>query len=510
MEDHLPGSAGAEVFSQARLGKAPNEVSLTYAMEPLLAAEFELFDAFLRIDLAHTVMLGEQKILTAEQASSILRALAECRAAGPRAFDLDPKAGSFLLQVERYLSSRIGHDTAGRMHTGRSRNDQSAAVNRLYARDVLLAVAEAVARLQASVLALADRHVETYMPGFTHLQHAQPTTFGHYLMRHYYTVERDQQRLEGAFARTNLSALGGSAMVGTTWPVDRDRVAQLLGHDALVVNATDCGIFTRDYPAENAAVLSILVNNAGRLAGDLYLWSTWEFGMVEIDDALAGTSSIMPQKKNPHSLERIRGLAGLSIGWLPSVLGTLRSSSSSDLDLHFSPDPVARMGRDTLGAVELLRVSLETLRVSEEVMASRAGVYWTTASNLADTIVKECDLSFRIAHGVVGRLVRNCVEAGVGPEAVTAAMLDRAAEETLGRPLGIADETVQASLDFRSYIESLQSIGSAKPAEVSRSIAEERRRQEEHGAWLAQRQEQLRVAERELTSSVERLMGEAG
>lgn len=494
------------VFSEARLGKIPNEAAIAYGMEPLLAAEFELFDAFLRVDLAHTVMLAEQKILTPEQAADILRALSDCRAAGPASFDLDPKAGSFLLQMERYLTGRIGADTAGRMHTGRSRNDQSAAVNRLYVGDVLLSVCEAVAGLQDTVLAMAAAHVETCMPGFTHLQHAQPTTLGHYLMRHYHTLERDQQRLAAAFGRTNLSALGGSAMVGTTWPIDRERVSQLLGHDAVVINATDAGIFTRDYPAENAAVLSILVNNCARLAGDLYLWSTWEFGMVEIDDALAGTSSIMPQKKNPHSLERIRGLAGLSIGWLPSVLGTLRSSSSSDLDLHFSPDPIAGMGRDTLGAIELLRVSLETLTVSEEIMASRAGVYWTTASNLADTIVRECDLSFRMAHGVVGRLVRSCVHAGVGPEGVTAEMLDRAAEEALGRALGIADEVVRASMDPRAYIESLQSLGSARPAEVMRDIEVENGRQEEHGRWLAAKQEQRAGAERELAAAVGRFV----
>lgn len=494
------------VFSQARLGKVPNEAAIAYGMEPLLAAEFELFDAFLRVDLAHTVMLGEQKILTGEQAAAILGALSECRAAGPEGFDLDPKAGSFLLQMERYLTSRIGADTAGRMHTGRSRNDQSAAVNRLYVRDVLLSVCDAEARLQETLLAMAAAHVETYMPGFTHLQHAQPTTLGHYLMRHYHTLERDQQRLAGAFARTNLSALGGSAMVGTTWPIDRERVSQLLGHDALVINATDAGIFTRDYPAENAAVLSILVNNCARLAGDLYLWSTWEFGMVEIDDALAGTSSIMPQKKNPHSLERIRGLAGLSIGWLPSVLGTLRSSSSSDLDLHFSPDPIARMGRDTLGAIELLRVSLDTLTVSQDIMASRAGTYWTTASNLADTIVKECDLSFRMAHGIVGRLVRNCVDAGVGPDGVTAEMLDRAAGEVVGRTLGIANETVQASLDPRMYIQSLQSAGSARPDEVARDIEVESGRQAEHRRWLADKVEQRAGAERELAAAVSRFV----
>ena len=233
---------------------------------------------------------------------------------------MDPERGSVLLQVEHFLAERIGHDMAGRMHTGRSRNDHQEAANRVLVRDRLLDLADATLRLQDTVLDLALEHADALMPGYTHLQHAQPTTLGHYIMRHYYPFERDQQRLQGAFKRTNLSALGGAACVGTTWPVDRHRTAELLGHGGLVVHATDAGVFARDYPAENAAVLSILANDVGRLAGDLYVWSTWEFGMIEVEDGMANTSSIMPQKKNPEALERVRGLSGIAVGWLPAVL----------------------------------------------------------------------------------------------------------------------------------------------------------------------------------------------
>jgi argininosuccinate lyase len=500
-------SADAGQILSARLGTGPSEVSLRWGMAPLLAGEFELFDSFLRVDLAHVVMLGERGILTKGQTRDILRALVEARDAGAGAFKLDVKAGSFLLQIERYLASKIGEDTAGRMVTGRSRNDQSAAVNRLHVRGMLLEIADALLGLQGTILRIASQHAETHMPGYTHLQHAQPTTYGHYLMRHYHTLERDQQRLAGAYARTDLSALGGAAMIGTTWPIDRQRTAQLLGHEDLVLNATDAGIFTRDYPAENAAVLSILVSNCARLAGDLYLWSTWEFGMVEIDGSLAGTSSIMPQKKNPHALERVRGIGGLALGWLPSILGTLRTVSSSDLDLHFAPDPTFQMGRETIAAIELLRATLDTLTIKPDTMSSRAGVYWTTASNLADSLVRERDLPFRAAHGVVGRLVRNCVEAGIGPEGVTGAMVDRAARETLGRALGLSDETVQAALDYRSFIANLRSLGSAKPSEVRNDIAAETLRQQEHERWSNGKRERIAGADRELATAISRFVG---
>jgi argininosuccinate lyase len=159
---------------------------------------------------------------------------------------------------------------------------------------------------RSPVLSLAREHAETVMPGYTHLQHAQPWTFGHYLLRQASVFERDLERLAGAFGRTNRSGLGAAANAGTSWPLDRRRVAELLGHEGLVRNASDAGVFARDYIEEDVACLALLMSNLGRLATDLYVWHAWEFGFVEVADGLAGTSSIMPQKKNPHALERRR------------------------------------------------------------------------------------------------------------------------------------------------------------------------------------------------------------
>lgn len=491
-----------ESLTVARLGEPPNQANIDHILGPMLASERGLFQHFLQVDLAHTVMLAEQGILSSEQASMILTLLEEIAALGPERFPIDPKYDSFLLQVERYMVDRIGEDTAGRMHTGRSRNDQGSAVDRLYARDQLLALLSALLRLQETMLALAEVHVDTLMPGYTHLQHAQPMTFGHYLMRHYYTFERDQQRLEGAYARTNLNALGGVAMAGTSWPLDRDRTSELLGNDGLVMNSADVGTFDTDYPAEIAAVLSILANNVGRLAGDLYLWSTYEFGMIEVADGLAGTSSIMPQKKNPHALERIRGLAGLAIGWLPAYQGVLRNASSSDLTLAFAVDPLPEVTRSSLSVVELMRVTLETLVVKADVMRERAGVYWSTASNLADELVRQTGISFRTAHHVVGRVVRNAIADGVGPAEVTAAMVDRAARETIGQSLSLPDAMVQRALDPSSFVSSRVTSGSVNPEAVRATINDGQARQAEHRDWIAERRRRLEVARQKLDEGV--------
>jgi argininosuccinate lyase len=481
-------------MQDGRLGGPPNEVNLRHAVEPYLRSELAELRSFVAVDMAHTIMLAEQGILTTEQAGSILASLEEIDTLGPESFPTEPEYGSLLLQIERFIAERAGEDVAGRMHTGRSRNDQSAAVSRLVSRDRLIEVLDALLRLQVAVLSVAGEHLDTYMPGYTHLQHAQPTTLAHYLMRHWFTFERDQQRLEGAFERTNLSSLGGAAMAGTSWRLDRQRVSELLGHERPVENAYDAGIFARDYPAENAAALSILVNNVGRLAGDMYLWSTWEFGMAEIDDSLAGTSSIMPQKKNPHALERIRGLAGKAVGWLPATLGMLRSVSSSDLELLFGGDLLPVMAEDTLSALELMRVSIESMHFNEEVMRDRADIYWSTATNLADEIVRHSGLSFRTVHGIVGRLVRLAVDRSLGPSEVSSDLLDEAAEQTIGRPLEMADEFITRALDPVGSIDGLTTPGSAHPHAVRVTIDTAASYELTHRTWLEKKRSQIESA----------------
>lgn len=485
---------GDRTMQDGRLGGPPNDVNIRHSVEPSLRYELAQIRSFVAVDMAHTIMLCEQGILSIQQAGSLLRVLAEIEALGPEGFPVDPRYGSLLPQVERYLADRLGDDLAGRLHTGRSRNDQSSAVSRLVARDRLLEVHDALMRLQDLVLALASDHVTTYMPGYTHLQHAQPTSLAHYLMRHWFTFERDQQRIEGAFERTNLSALGGAAMAGTSWPLNRERASALLGHDRPVENAYDAGIFARDYPSENAAVLSILVNDVGRLAGDMYLWSTWEFGYTEISDSLAGTSSIMPQKKNPQALERIRGLAGRAIGWLPATLGMLRSVSSSDLDLLFGGDLLPEMAHDTMSVLELMQVSLETMEFNNERMRERAGIYWSTATNLADEVVRRCGVSFRTAHAVVGRMVRLAIERGLGPEQVSVDLLEEAATEIVGHALGMDDQTVREALDPVGSIAALITPGSAHPNATTDTIATAETYAGQHGRWLKEKRAKIAAA----------------
>jgi argininosuccinate lyase len=473
-------------LEEARLGPR-NSVLVEHDEAPRLPHLRRYFRDYVLVDLAHVVMLREEGIVDGPRGARLLKGLLDALDLGADGFPWDPRSGSYLVQVEHFLAGRIGDDVAGRLQTGRSRNDQHAAADRLHLRDLLLRVVDGLVALQRIVLARAREHAATVMPGYTHLQHAQPVTFGHTLMRYASALERDLDRLAGTFGRTNLSSLGGAALAGTSWPVNRRRTAELLGHDGLVINSSDAGVFARDYIEEVVAVLALLMANLGRLATDLYVWHTWEFGFVEVDDGLAGTSSIMPQKKNPHALERVKAAAGQAIGWLPTVMGCQRSVSSTDLDLAFGDDVIPGYGDAVVSALRLLAEALRTLTVHADVMAAKAGAFWSTASHLADELVRRHDLPFRTAHHVVARFVRDAVRLHQRPADAAPELLAQALRDVAGLDVAISATEVHRLLDARHFVETRVTEGSVNPREVLAHVAQTERALTGHAQWHADR-----------------------
>lgn len=476
-------SSKNDVFlEEARLG--PRMQVLVECEEiPNISRLVRRFREYVLTDLAHAVMLTETGILTPERGAQLLQGLLEIHDSGGRGFPWLPNSGSFLVQTEHYLTKRIGQDIAGRLQTGRSRNDQSAAAERLFIRDLLLDAAGEALRLQQATLDQAEKHAATLMPGYTHLQHAQPTSFGHHLMRYAAAFDRDLERIAEVYRRTNLSSLGGAAMAGTSWPIDRRRTAELLGHDDIVTNSSDAGSFARDYIEEVVAVLSVLMSNLGRLANDLYVWHSWEFGYVEVADGLAGTSSIMPQKKNPHSLERIKALAGQAAGWLPGVMACQHSVVSTDLDHTFADDSMTLMADGTMQSLRLASETMLTIIVHEARMAEAAGAFWNTTSHLADEIVRRYDLPFRAAHHVVGRFVRDSIAAGLTPSEARTEDLAKAGREMADAEIDIPVEELREILDARAFLTSRATVGSVHPDETRAHRAQLAAKLEEHRAW---------------------------
>jgi len=426
----------------------------------------EIFDAHIWIHKAHVIMLAEQNTIPTDQAKGILKALREIKAED---IEFDPRLEDLYTNVERYLIGKIG-DVAGAMHTGRSRNDLSATVSRMNAREELETVIDKARQLESALIARAKDNVETIMPGYTHLQQAQPITFAHWLMAYHDFLSHDIERIEDSLKRTNLSPLGGAALAGTGHKIDRHRTAELLGFDGLVENSLQC-VSTRDFILEAIFNLTLMMNTLERLNEDLFLWVTDEFKMVELGDAFAGTSSIMPQKKNPLLQETVRARTATQIGRLVAAVTVFKAlpmghnfdTYEADLILNNSVDELLQ----TLGITERV---ISTLKIDKERMKENLGASFIIATELADVMVKEAGIPFRAAHQVTGRVVRKAIERGIKASEITLELIQEASREVLRKELNLTKRQVAEAIDPRLNVERRNSVGGPAPAEVFRMI----------------------------------------
>jgi len=370
--------------------------------------------------IAHARMLGQTGIITAEEADKIIHGLEEILAdirVGKVEFEVG--AEDIHMNIEKLLTERIG--TVGKkLHTARSRNDQVALDLRLFLREEIDSTKSLLAKLIETLLNLAEQHLETWMPGYTHLQKAQPITLAHHLLAYVQMFLRDLERLRDARRRLNVSPLGSGALAGTTFPLDREAVARELGFDSVTLNSLD-GVSDRDFALDFLAAASILMMHLSRLCEELVLWSSGEFRFVVIDDAYATGSSIMPQKKNPDVAELVRGKTGRVYGDLMALLTVMKGlplaynkDMQEDKELVF--DAVDTVQKSLLVMEPMLR----TMRVNREVMAQGAKGGFTNATDLADYLAKK-GVPFREAHEIVGRLVLLCSKRGCGLEDLTLA-----------------------------------------------------------------------------------------
>ena len=370
-----------------------------------LEADRWLFPADLLVDKAHVVMLKERGIIKKDVAAAILNCLTtiEERAEDFIEHEL-PTYEDVHTAVESVVIREIGEDVGGRMHTGRSRNDEVATCVRIALRTELFELMEAVNGLRSGVLEKAAEHVDTIMPGYTHLQHAQATTFAHYALAHADGFARDFARLINAYERTNVCPLGAAAFASTGFPIDRERTAKLLGFDSVLENSMDA-VSTRDFIIETVSCCSNLMTNLSRLAEELILWSTSEFDFISVPADYATGSSIMPQKRNPDYAELVRARAGTVYGCLMSVLSICKALPYSyNRDLQEVTPHLLKAAKTTTASVAVMRSMIEGLEVKKEELEKQAPRGFTAATELADTIVRETGLPFRTAHKIVAAL----------------------------------------------------------------------------------------------------------
>ena len=458
-----------------------------------LAGDSRIFEADLAVDRAHVVMLAEEEIIGDDVAGEILRALAAVEAAGHEQL---PDGEDVHEAIESAVIDRVGPD-GGKMHTARSRNDEVATCLRYRLREDLLEAAEATLAVRESLLEAATAHTETVMPGYTHLQPAQPTTLGHYLVSYAASISRDTERLLAAYDRLNASPLGGAAFAGTPFGIDRERTAELLGFDRVVDNAMDAAS-ARDFLGEVTAALAIHATTLSGVAEDCIIFANK--GFVELADAYSSTSSIMPQKKNPDTLELTRAVAGDATGELTSVLTSLKGLPRAyNRDLQRVHPHTFRAVDAVVEAAATVAGAVGTATWNEEALAAAAGEGFGTATGVADLLAM-AGVPFRTAHEVVA------VAAESVDGEVTVAVLEAAAEDVLGESLfeHVTESALEAALDPAESIVSRDSAGGPAPEVVTASISEARSRHAADSDEIERRRETLATAAAALESEVER------
>ncbi len=419
--------------------------ALVHQFNASLRFDARLWPQDIQGSIAHVTMLGECGIIESGDAQAIKDGLQElARDLETGAAALDPDAEDVHMAVESLLTARIG-PVAGRLHTARSRNDQVATDLRLYVREAIDGIRERIASLQGTLAGQAERHLDTLLPGMTHLQHAQPVRLAHHLLAYFWMLARDDERLGEARARVDVLPLGAGALAGTTFPIDRHRVAALLNFVGVADNSLDA-VSDRDFAVETVSALALVMMHLSRLSEELILWNSPEFGWVEMGDNVTTGSSIMPQKKNPDVAELTRGKAGRVFGDLIALLSVMKG-----LPLAYNKDMQEDKESlfDALDTAAVCLAVMDTLLRNTEFNAARmAGALrgdFSTATDLADYLVRQ-GLPFRQAHEVIGKIVGDCVRSGRGLEDLTRAdlasaspLFSEADPALLASPRGSAD-----------------------------------------------------------------------
>ncbi len=438
-----------------------------------IAFDKRLFRQDIAGSAAHAAMLGARGIIAPEEADAILRgleAISHDFSAGLLVFP--PDAEDVHMFVEAELTARIG-DAGKRLHTARSRNDQVALDFRLYVLTALGEVSDATLELMDVLLSLCERHLNTVMPGYTHLQRAQPITLAHHLAAWAEMLRRDVTRLEDARARADECPLGSGALAGTTYPIDRDSVKAALGFARLSPNSLD-GVADRDFALEALSCLSIVMVHLSRMAEEVVLWCSHEFGFCSLDDAYSTGSSIMPQKKNPDVAELVRGKSGRVFGSLMALLTVMKGLPLAyNKDMQEDKEAVFDAFDTVLLCLRTFAPMVETLSFHPEVMRASASLGYLNATDCADYLVKK-GLPFREAYGVTGRLVRHCLTGGCALEALSL--------ETLRQLSPLFEADVYDALSLDACVRGRAVSGGPAPEAVSahltalRGFMEERRR----------------------------------
>jgi argininosuccinate lyase len=458
--------------------------------------DVKLSKAVIAINKAHVVMLTEQKIIKQADGAKLLAALTK-----HTDVKLDASSEDVHMAVEEAVLKEVGWKTGGNLHIAKSRNDQVATAIRMALRRNLLSLMLSVVQMQESIAETAEKHTKTVILEYTHLQPAQPVTFAHYLLSYFDALERDLQRLQETYARVNLCPMGAGALATTSFPINRERVAELLGFNGVVENSIDA-VGSRDFILETTAALTLIAVNLSRLAEDLIVWSSPDFGVIELPDEFASTSSIMPQKKNPEVLEVIRARASHVLGDFVASAAALKSLPSTyNLDFQEITPKLWATVENVSSALDMFVKLIPNLKVTADV-SSKALTSFAAATELANMLVRKYNVPFRLAHKIIGALVKQLIEVKQTFLNATPELLQKIAQDSVGIKLVVKAGDIADSIDTLKIVETYTVTGGPAPTEVGRALTARKKRLVLAKSTVSKLKQRLNEAESKLKATV--------
>ena len=472
-----------------------------------LEADKRIFDEDINGTEAHNIMLYEQGIIHEDDLGKILYALEKLRSEmREKKIDYNLEVEDIHEYIETYVIKEIGIETGGKIHSGRSRNDQVTVDMRMYLRTQLNKVSELIINLLGTLLKISEDHTESLMVLYTHMQQAQIGVFSHYLLAYADSIFRDLQRFQDCYDKINLNPLGAGPIGGSSLNLNRMRTTALLGFDGVIENSIDA-ISSKDFELETACILAIHMSTLSRIAEDFIIWSSTEYGFLEIADEYSSVSSVMPQKKNPCTLELIRGKTGSVYGALISLLtiikglptGYNRDLQETKTTLWNSLDVVSK-------SLPILTGVISTIKVKKDRMKKVASESYAFAIDLAERLIESTSLSFREAHKLVGNLIKEIIIKEIKPKEITAKLLNELSFKVLGKNISVTDMMIQSTLDVESCLSQRKTLGSPAPKEVKRMIKNRKELLYLNKNNIASRVRKLEAANKDLRNTVKKYL----
>ena len=453
-------------FWKGRLGEKPSDLLKHYYADTLREPLF--LEALHQWDKAQVVVLGEQDFAPPEAMRALLHAVTEMEKEG--VVEARKALWNVIHGGEEYIRKHCDEEKSGWLHIGRSSPSIRVVASRIAFRDLQLQIMSSALDLRSKIIDIAEKHVETLMPGYSYIQHIEPGTLGFYLMSFVEPLERDFSRLTNAYRNTNISAVGTGAAYGIEFPLDFDRFDKLLGFEAAPWNARD-SIRNYDYMIETYMAMALMHNTLGRVAMDFLIWHSSEYGFIKLPDRLSITSSISPQMRIPYVLEFVHGTSGLIAGRLMGALAITKTASDQLEMATMLPAEFWKCADESCRSMDAMVDALSDMKVNKERMAQCANEYWSQASTVVGYLVKEHGMSYRTGHQVLALMMQTVADNNIPPSEVKAEVLENAVEKYTGRRIGITQEVLGKLFDAMQCVRERKYRSGAAPEKVLEHIA---------------------------------------